>query len=249
VKSGACYSIAKEILVKKSVLLLITVLMAVCLTTFVATGQQSKSQPASKSVSAIPQKVLAEYKQAQQGDVQIHLNGGKDQAIIGATNTLEIWIANGAPLIGMSLGFEIRSQAAFRWLQPYGSVPEENPLIKEEKEVVHKFDFGGLNVKRATAPGATVDSFMIGGASKNLRFPQHKQSTLCYSLQFRIPASEKPVPGGFCVDNVFFPPAGSWTLHDTEGFQPTFQGRPNTSAEKPDAAPVCFDVVKNAGKP
>ncbi len=232
---------------KKSALLLITVSMAICLSV-VTTGQQLKSQPVSKPESAIPQKVLAEYSRAQQGDVQIHLNGGKDQAIIGATNTLEIWVANGAPLIGMSLGFEVRSQAAFRWLQPYGSVPEENPLIKEEGDVVNKFDFGGLNIKRAVAPGATVDSFMIGGIARNRRFPQHKQSTLCYSLQFRIPAGEKPVPGGFCVDNIFFPPAGSWTLHDTEGFPPTFQGRPNTSTEKTDAAPVCFDVVKSAGK-
>ncbi|MCX6833072.1 MAG: hypothetical protein NT028_13260 [candidate division Zixibacteria bacterium] len=232
---------------KKSTLLLITVLMAICLAR-VATGQKSESQPVSKPVFAIPQRVLAEYKEAQQGDVQIHLNGGKDQAIIGTTNTLEIWIANGAPLIGMSLGFEIRSQAAFRWLQPYGNAPVKNPLIKEEEDVAGKFDFGGLKVKRAEEPGATVDSFMIGGATSDLRFPKHKQSTLCYSLQFRIPASEKPTPGGFCVDNIFFPPAGSWTLHDTEGFQPTFQGRPNTSAGKPDAAPVCFDVVKGTGK-
>jgi hypothetical protein len=100
---------------KKSALLPIAVLMAICLTV-VANGQQVKSQPTSRPVSAVPQKVLAEYRQAQQGDVQVHLNGGKDQAIIGATNTLEIWIANGAPLVGMSLGFEIRSQAAFRWL-------------------------------------------------------------------------------------------------------------------------------------
>jgi hypothetical protein len=214
-----------------------------------ATGQQLESQPVLKPASANPQMVLAEYKQAQQGDVQIHLNGGKDQAIIGATNTLEIWIANGAPLVGMSLGFEIRSQAAFRWLQPYGNAPVKNPLIKEEEEVAGKFDFGGLKVKRAEAPGATVDSFMIGGATSELRFPKHKKSTLCYSLQFRIPVSEKPTPGGFCVDNIFFPPAGSWTLYDREGFQPTFQGRPNTSAAKPDAVPVCFDVVKSAGKP
>ncbi len=233
---------------KKSAPSLITLLMAICLTAM-ATGQQLESQPVLKPASANPQMVLAEYKQAQQGDVQIHLNGGKDQAIIGATNTLEIWIANGAPLVGMSLGFEIRSQAAFRWLQPYGNAPVKNPLIKEEEEVAGKFDFGGLKVKRAEAPGATVDSFMIGGATSELRFPKHKKSTLCYSLQFRIPVSEKPTPGGFCVDNIFFPPAGSWTLYDREGFQPTFQGRPNTSAAKPDAVPVCFDVVKSAGKP
>jgi hypothetical protein len=233
---------------KKSALLPIAVLMAICLTV-VANGQQVKSQPTSRPVSAVPQKVLAEYRQAQQGDVQVHLNGGKDQAIIGATNTLEIWIANGAPLVGMSLGFEIRSQAAFRWLQPYGSAPVKNPLIKEEEDVAGKFDVGGLKVKRAEAPGATVDSFMIGGAASDLQFPKHKQSTLCYSLQFRIPASERPTPGGFCVDNIFFPPAGSWTMYDTEGFQPTFQGRPNTSAAKPDAVPVCFDIVKSAGRP
>jgi hypothetical protein len=234
--------------VKEVTLLLVIVLTAIYLTVM-ATDQQLQAQPVSKPVSAIPQKVLAEYKQAQQGDVQIHLNGGKDQAIIGATNTLEIWIANGAPLVGMSLGFEIKSQAAFRWLQPYGNAPVKSPLIKEEEDVAGKFDFGGLKVRRAEAPGATVDSFMIGGATSELRFPKHKKSTLCYSLQFRIPASEKPTPGGFCVDNIFFPPAGSWTLNDTEGFQPTFQGRPNASTEKPDAVPVCFDVVKSAGKP
>jgi len=95
---------------KKSALILVAVVSAIFLTC-VASGEQSKSQPVSKAVSAIPPKVLAEYKQAQQGEVQIHLNGGKDQAIIGATNTLEIWIGNGAPLVGMSLGFEVKSQA------------------------------------------------------------------------------------------------------------------------------------------
>lgn len=194
------------------------------------------------------QKAVAEYSEAQEGDVQIHLNGGKDQAIIGATNTLEIWIANGAPLVGMSLGFEIKSVAAFRWLEPYGNIPEESPFIKEEGDVAGKFDFGGLNYRRATAPSATVDSILIGGAARNKKFPKHSKPVLCYSLQFRIPGSEKPVPGGFCVDNIYFPPAGSWTLHDGEGFPPMFQGKPNTSSAKPDAPAACFDIVKAAAK-
>ncbi len=233
---------------KKSSLLLVAVLAAPFLA-YVAIAQQTKANEPSKPTPTVPSKVIIEYKEARQGDVQIHLNGGKDQAIIGATNTLEIWIANGAPLAGMSLGFEIRSKAAFRWLQPYGTAPDDNPLIKEEGDAARKFDFGGLLVKRAEAPGATVDSFMIGGATRNLRLPKHKKPTLCYSLQFRIPATETPVLGGFCVDNIFFPPAGSWTLDDGRGFAPTFQGRPNSGGEKPDAPPVCFDVVKGVAKP
>jgi hypothetical protein len=231
-------SVIEGDIVKKS--FLITIAMALMLS-LAAFSQQSLAQTGKK-------KSVAEYKDVQQGDVQVHLNGGKDQAIVGATNTLEIWVANGAPLVGMSLGFEIRSVAAFRWMQPYGTVPENNPLIKEEGDGAGKFDFGGLNFRRAEAPGATVDSFLIGGAARNLRFPKHKQPVLCYSLQFRIPAGEKPVAGGFCVDNIYYPPAGSWTLHDGQGFPPTFQGKANSGSGKPDAPPVCFDIVKPPAK-
>ena len=228
---------------------LFPIVFSLIVSLFVAVlGQQMKSETAAKPATAAPANVLKEYKEAQQGDVQVHLNGGKDQAIIGATNTFEIWIANGAPLAGMSLAFEIKSVAAFRWLQPYGEKPVANPFIKEEGNAAGVFDFGGLNVKRAAAPSATVDSFLIGGAAQSVKLPKHKQSTLCYSLQFRIPAGEKPVPGGFCVDNIFFPPAGSWTLYDVSGFPPTFQGRPNSHSTKPDAPAVCFDIVKAAPK-
>jgi hypothetical protein len=232
---------------KTSKLLLITVSITLCLSNL-AIGEQAKPDATAKPAGAVPANVSKEYKEAQQGDVQIHLNGGKDQAILGATNTLEIWIANGAELSGMSLAFEIRSVAAFRWLQPYGERPIINPFIKEEGDAAGAFDFGGLNVKRAAASSATVDSFLIGGAAQAIKLPKHKRPTLCYSLQFRIPASEKPVPGGFCVDNIFFPPAGSWTLHDGSGFPPTYQGRPNSHPTKPDAPAVCFDIVKPVPK-
>jgi hypothetical protein len=224
-------SFLKETSVRNLTPILIVAIIGACFTAS-AFGEKAKPAVAAK-----------EYKGAQQGDVQVHLNGGTDQAIIGATNTLEIWIANGEPLAGMSLGFEFKSLVACRWLSPYGEFPTKKPIIRVEGNAAGAFDFGGLKVRRADAPSATVDSILIGGAASDVRLPQHKKPVLCYTMQFRIPAGEKPTPGGFCVDNIFYPPAGSWTFNDGAGYTPTFQGQANTQASIPNAPAVCFDVV------
>ncbi len=228
---------------KRALIALVILLLPICL--FTVVHAQSLHSLNTVNVGASATVTTAkEFQESGQGDVQIHLNGGKDKAIIGATNTLEIWIGNGAKLVGMSVGFEVKSVAAFRWLQPYGTAPASNPLIKEEGDVNGAFDFGGLKIKRAAAPSATVDSLLLGGAASETGLPKHKKLTLCYSLQFRIPSSETAAPGGFCVKDIFVPPAGSWTFNDGAGYTPNFQGRPVLEAQRPNAPAACFDIVK-----
>ncbi|MGB5105409.1 MAG: dockerin type I repeat-containing protein [Candidatus Zixiibacteriota bacterium] len=63
-------------------------------------------------------------------------------------------------------------------------------------------------------------------------------------MRFRL-INSAPVSDGFCVDNIFIPPAGVWQFDFGFGaFPPDFQGQSNTSLENPDAPAVCFDVIQ-----
>jgi hypothetical protein len=68
-------------------------------------------------------------------------------------------------------------------------------------------------------------------------------------MKLRIPADQAEAAGGFCVDNIFFPPAGSWKFYPASGlaYPPDFQSNPNASTSDPDAPPICFDVVIPGG--
>jgi hypothetical protein len=69
-------------------------------------------------------------------------------------------------------------------------------------------------------------------------------------VKLRIPAGQAPAPSGFCIDNIFFPPAGSWKFDEGGAggaYPPRFQGNASTSFTNPDAPQTCFDIVNPLG--
>jgi hypothetical protein len=185
------------------------------------------------------------------GDVTVRLNGGGPNNFANpalGNNTLEFMLTNSGPVAGMSLGFEFTSAGPFDAVPGWGTFPSLPPvpcpatpylnIVKEHGDAVGKFDLGFLQVNPCLLP----DSILIGGAALASPLPAHAVSTLCYSMQFNFPAQPDAL-GGFCVDNIFYPPAGSWSFNIGGGFPPTFNGAANASTANPSAPPVCFDIV------
>jgi hypothetical protein len=175
-------------------------------------------------------------------DVSVRFNGGggDNKVYVGETNIFEMLLSNDAALLGMTLGFCFSSVNGdpFSWDSPYGNKPDFGAkYVQEHNDAVNKFDLGGLNVNSSALPS----SVLIGGAAIGAPLPANGAGRLCYSMSLQYPAGADQV-GGFCVDNCFFPPAGSWTY--TPGGAPTYQGNPNPGGElNPDAPAVCFDVL------
>ncbi|MCX6833131.1 MAG: PKD domain-containing protein [candidate division Zixibacteria bacterium] len=187
---------------------------------------------------------------AQTGDITVQFNGGgaDNKVYIGEENTLQIFITNAdGPLFGISLGFSFTSAVpGFSWKTPYGNKPAGPKYIQEWGDAVGAMD-GVLKFTYTSLP----DMFLIGGAATppgdgGLPLPAHAVSTLCWTLILIMPEGPGEYIDGFCIDNIFFPPAGSWRFDQGVGvgyYPPTFQGNGNTSTEIPDAPPVCFDIV------
>jgi hypothetical protein len=88
---------------------------------------------------------------------------------------------------------------------------------------------------------------MIGGAGYASCLPAHSDTTLLFSMEVSMSATAQPTRGGFCVDNIFFPPAGTWTFVDSSthtGYAPLCHGKGNQSEIDPTVPAVCFDVVQ-----
>ncbi|MCX6832485.1 MAG: hypothetical protein NT028_10220, partial [candidate division Zixibacteria bacterium] len=184
---------------------------------------------------------------AQTGDVTVQFNGGgaNNKVFIGEENTLQIFIKNpGGAIYGMSLGFGFTSAVpGFSWKTPYGNkpLPPKPKYVQEYGDAVDKFDVGGFHCDMPSPP----TPFLMGGAADVAPLPVHATSTMLYDLKLIMPAAPGEYPGGFSIDNVFVPPAGSWKFDQLGGidYPPTFQGNGNTSPEIPDAPPVYFDIV------
>lgn len=190
-----------------------------------------------------------------QFDVSIHFNGGSDVVYIGEDNILEIYITNAQPIASMTLGFELKNLGgSFDLVSPYGNRPlAPKPLvIQEHGDAVGRLAAaGGMHVNVLSIP----DSILIGGSGADdghglTNLPVHLVPTLCYSMKVSISANTVAMADGFCVDNIFFPPAGSW-LMDQGGLQvpPSFNGIQNTSQLIADAPAVCFDLVQRPCDP
>lgn len=146
-------------------------------------------------------------------DVSVHFNGGSDVLYIGEDNILEIYITNSLPVEGMTLGFEFsNSSGSFELVTPYGSRPNlpEAQCIMEHGDAVDKFvGVGYLRANLSLLPGKILFGGANIGSDATTPLPAHEITTLCYTMKIRIPVGLTPVAGGFCVDNIFFPPAGS----------------------------------------
>jgi len=190
-------------------------------------------------VCIIPTVAVSQNTKSGFGDVTVHLNGGADVAYIGDTNTIELYITNDAPLNGLSLGFEFSIQTAYEFDSTHGYVN----YVKPEGDAVGAFLSLGF-FETANVDNADPDSILIGGASIGTDPLPAGFERLCYTMKVYIPPGETPVAGGFCIDNIFYPPAGTWVFYDVSTYPPTYQLQSNESQNNPDAPPVCFDIVE-----
>ncbi|GEM_PF-1402870 len=181
-------------------------------------------------------------------DISIRFNGGgsHNKVYVGRDNIMEIMIRNDVLVLGISLGFHFSSASGpFSWATPFGTKPTLNPVFLPSDDLARSFDLTeGLVSTTALLP----DSMLIAGVAldSNTAFPIHSQPTVFCSMKLRIPADQSAATLGFCVDNMFFPPAGGWevvTLPDYQEFSPTFNGQENTSRYAADAPPMCFDIA------
>ena len=174
------------------------------------------------------------------GDVEIHLNGGADVAYIGRMNTVEIWIMNDQAIAGLSMGFEFNIARAYAFDSSYGAFGYVNP----ENGAVGKFNL--YHGETAHITNQSPDSILIAGVASmtNYYLPANPNHRLCYTMQVYIEPRQDELPGGFCIDNIFFPPGGEWLFNEgSTSYPPTYQGQENSSPENPDAPPICFDIV------
>jgi hypothetical protein len=179
-------------------------------------------------------------------DISIRFNGGgsHDKIYVGRDNIMEIMVRNDAPIRGIVIGFQCTSMSgSFSWVTPYGTKPVGAPYVMEHGDVVGAFDLTEGLVANFHLP----DSILIGGVALAQPdfLPAHPSSTVFASMKLRIPAGQSASLSGFCVDNIWFPPAGAWKVDigAPPYFPPTFNGQENTSSRFPDAPPICFDIV------
>jgi hypothetical protein len=176
--------------------------------------------------------------------IQFNGAGENNQLYIGQKNRLEILVVNAVELGGISLGLEFKCEnCGYRIDTGYGDIAstkgEDLMVLKAHEEA---FD-GKVPWWSVIAYQPGSDSVGIGGLHMptDYRLPPHATPVLLYSMQIEIPADTRPQKEGFCVDNIFYPPAGKWIFSNSKGISvvPAFMGQ--HGGEKAD--PVCFDIV------
>jgi hypothetical protein len=173
------------------------------------------------------------------GDVEIRLNGCANMAFIGQPNTVEFWIRNDAILDSMRLGFQFDIGRNYQFNSTYGNFG----YVNEEGDAVGAWNLYGLGVL-PSIDNLSPDQILLYGGASGGGLPIHTTHSLCYTMEVNILSGQLPLAGGFCVDNVFIPPMGSWFFVDPGGeYAPDFQGNPNSGTSNPDAPQVCFDIV------
>ncbi len=177
-----------------------------------------------------------------QNDVSVQVAAG--ELYTGESNVVEFWYTNAGTLVGMSNGFSFTSALAGFTIPANGNEPSAaaTKYITVEAAYTSSFNLPDWAVVTTGLP-ATI---LVGGAAiPPAGLPPHAVSTKVWSLTIDMPADPNDYPGGFCVDNVFIPPAGTWTFDaGAGGLAPTFQGVANAGETDPSAPAVCFDIVK-----
>jgi hypothetical protein len=183
---------------------------------------------------------------AGKGDVSLRITNSagdkhENEVVIGETNTLEVWVANDATLLGASWGFELEFDCQREWIMN----PEHKDTLPAAEEVNRgkgAFNMPHLMIKCSFGSGK-LDSLMLGGAAMNAGLNKGK-SEPAYLLKFKVPKDATPKKSGLCIRPIFYPPAGSWTSTDSDGgYAPTFNGQPTLKETGPRAKSVCFDIV------
>lgn len=181
-------------------------------------------------------------------DVSVRFNhGGLDNCLyIGCDNLLEFLVRNDEALAGTSLGFEFSIDTGkFSWDSLYGTFPPDSFIILDTSA----FQASGKTWKDMSNTSKRPDSLLLGGVTfPGLAFlPKNDTAIVLYNLQIWIPDDSSLIGNSFCINNIFYPKAGSWSFTMLNGSEikppPTFQGKPNASGNNPDAPPVCFKIM------
>jgi len=182
-----------------------------------------------------------------QNDVTVKVNSLMPNVVaFGNTATVEFWYTNQLTLAAMTNGFEFTSTAGPLVWTANGDEPSAGTKYIDVEPAYNgtsAWNLGGWQVNISAMPA----QILVGGAAlPGGGLPAHAVSTKVYSMTLDATGWSNPtdIIGGFCVDNIFFPPAGSWTFDPgTGGLAPTFNGQPNNSEADPSAPPICFDVI------
>ncbi len=174
-------------------------------------------------------------------DISIHINYPYDVVWAGEDNIVEFWFTNSyAVITGMTAGFEFTSTAgSFQWQGGYGNKPSAAPVkyLRVESQFIGAFNIG-WSADANQLPGR----FLFGGAAAGGGVPLLSTSTRFATMKL-LGSQLTDTLGTFCVDNIFFPPAGTWEwASHLPSINPDFQGQPSDGLGS--APPVCFPVVK-----
>lgn len=196
-----------------------------------------------------PRRSLGQYSP---NNVIVRFNGGgiDDRLYIGRNNTLEVLVTNNLSLGGFTLGLQLEcDNCSFEWVEGYGTLPPETDSIKPVHEIVRVEEPGIQYWIQPIGIGQDTTSILLGGADGTggyLALPQNSTELLLYSMQIYIPEGTQEDQAGFHIDNILFPPAGTWTFTPTQpdtAICPDYQGQSNNSQSDPSASAVDFDIV------
>ena len=114
------------------------------------------------------------------GDYCVHITHGiatyADSALIGYTNTFEIWVANDDLLGGMSPAVEINMDVAYAWDMGYGS----HPPVNEEGRAVGVWNLPDLQVAQDFT-NSNPEHLLLGGAAMPRRSSVWRERAVLHS--------------------------------------------------------------------
>jgi hypothetical protein len=162
-----------------------------------------------------------------------------DYVLYGGENYIEISIMNDAPLYEISIGLQFTAtNATYRFVTPYGSVPSGSPYVEVLNDAVGAFDLGGLQVDTSGLPNSIV---LHGQASIAPLATSGGAIRLCYRLNFRAEYVGSG-SGQFCVSPFACSPQSCWLFDDGSPYAPTFN-----LLQVPGAQPICAEMLHLPG--
>lgn len=134
---------------------------------------------------------------------------GKDSVQVGKDFSLDLYLSNGGPVSGFTLGFQITGKNGLKsithlWPKDVKD-PASNISAYNGFDSTTYWDFGKLQKPVYSWDGKLPDSVLIGGVSMNKGWPKTKEPTHYLSIAMR--ANQ---PGSICIDSVYIPPSGAW---------------------------------------
>ncbi len=189
-----------------------------------------------------------------QNNVEVRLNSGgnaidDNKVAIGYNNVVEFWYTNNyAQITGMTQGYEFTTNTGETiTFLANGNKPSAPPTkyLTVEAAYLGAFNLPDWSVD-ATQINAALNRVLVGGGALGGGLPLIAAPTRVYSFTFDATAWAVPTPPNdqFCVDNIFFPPAGGWEWASANPpTNPNFQGNPDDgSGNAPAACFVVFEI-------